>query len=171
MKNKKLNTKKIAIIIAVALLMGVVIFGIYKYYTMSKDNNSVSSNQPQASDKTLPDSTPVVDNSKPSEPTPTNSSNTALGLSVTGISQDSNYIYFGTIVEGTTKGECTLIASRKGQSNIETSSQITIITSYYSCGNLRLAKSQFGQKREWSYKITAKDGSNSVQKDGVFNVN
>ena len=171
MQNKKLNTKKIAIIVAVALLLGVVIFGIYKYFTMSKDNNSGSNNQPQVSDKTLPDSSPVVDNSKPSEPPSNASTNATLSLTVTGINQDSNYIYFGTIVEGASKGECNLVASRKGQSNIETSSQITIITSYYSCGNLRVAKSQFSQKGEWSYKIVAKDGSSSVQKDGVFNVN
>lgn len=171
MKNKKLNTKKIAIIVAVALLLGVVIFGIYKYYTMSNDNDSGSNNQPQVSDKTLPDATPVVDNSKPSEPASNVSSNTTLGLTITGINQDNNYIYFGTIVEGANKGECNLIASRKSQPNVETSSQITIVTSYYSCGNLRAAKSQFSQKGEWSYKIVAKDGSNSVQKDGVFNVN
>ena len=177
-KNSKSKTKIIITSATLAVLSVSLLLSVYIYLqSKNKSNQITQSDQRQNSDKKLPDSTPIYDKSDKNLPDSSRvienkntNNNVSMVVDITGITQDSSNLYISTIISGATEGSCLLKASKVNQPTIQVSENITIVTNYYSCGNLKIARSQFGQPGEWQYVLAVRAGSKTIDKGGSFNV-
>lgn len=75
-------------------------------------------------------------------------------INITNLSQDEQFVYVRTIIQGVNQGQCKLELSKKGQQNIERQAPIILTNSYYACEGFNISKLDIPAKGEWSIKLS-----------------
>ena len=166
MKNKKNIKSKYFTITAIILMLAAAVYLVF-YFTKPK---TATITTPATSKKY----TPVVQNTTPNDsrkasPTPsktisdapvasTNSSVFSVQINVVG--PNNGNIHIGTLVDGLTKGDCLLTASKPGQTDLNLgSSTIKSDVNNYGCGVFNVPTSTFTSSGTWTIKLTITTGT------------
>lgn len=83
-----------------------------------------------------------------------NSSSSAFSASMTANNNNGN-VHVGTVVNGTSSGDCVLTASQTGQQTMQLgSSKVSNEGTYYWCGVFNIPTSQFPNSGTWNLTLT-----------------
>ena len=149
MKNKKNIKSKYFTITAIILMLAAAVYLVF-YFTKPK---TATITTPATSKKY----TPVVQNTNPNDsrkasPTPSKTINV--------VGPNNGNIHIGTLVDGLTKGDCLLTASKPGQTDLNLgSSTIKSDVNNYGCGVFNVPTSTFTSSGTWTIKLTITTGT------------
>lgn len=136
---KKQNKYKIHLLVGLAVL--VLIFALGYLYTYSKN---LSLNKSQGSttraDEKFAQEQPKDTNSS-SEANAKQTEDSTKKVFLSNITADTQRVYFGNSLTGISTGECKLSISQNGINKKEVKGKVELITSYYSCSGMVVAKS------------------------------
>ncbi len=90
-------------------------------------------------------------------------------ISITNLSQDEQFVYIRTIIQGVSQGQCRLELTKVGQQTIERQAPIILTNSYYACEGFNISKLDIPAKGEWSIKLSVLDTNTESSK--TINVN
>ncbi|MDL2341615.1 MAG: hypothetical protein QFB87_00865 [Patescibacteria group bacterium] len=90
-------------------------------------------------------------------PTPTKQELVAT-ITRASVDSSSHEVYVGTLVTGSTTGDCAITASQVGQPDVIKKSSIRYTSNAYDCGTLQLSFDDFPNSGEWSIKLTVTSG-------------
>ena len=133
MKKRKTNTKKIVALIFIILALVAATTYFFWYKPLSDKRDRQDPPTVSESDKKREDGTPI---GRP-DPTP----NQQQAVTIDNIFSDSINIYTGTTLTGISSGVCRLQV-KQGDTIITKNGQVELLTSYYGCTNMRIAKSE-----------------------------
>lgn len=131
------------------------------YSPANSADNKTSEDQ---KDQSLPTPTPT---GKPDvTPAPTSS---AITAQITGANIQAGNVHVGTLVSGTTAGNCVLTAAKDGQSTVQLgSSNVRLNVNEYDCGVYNVPTSSFASSGMWRLTLTLTSGSDKVS--GTYDV-
>ena len=84
------------------------------------------------------------------------SSSSSFSVDITRVTVDNGtqHVQVGNVITGATSGGCTVIASKNGEPNITSTSQISLNVNTYTCGVFNMPFSQFPATGKWSITLT-----------------
>ena len=149
MRNK--NRKLIIIgIISIVIFISIGFFVWFKQTRNTSNGNTLQAIIPpsEKNDKQLPDG------SASSPPKP--NTNTGI-ISITGVTKDNSNYYFSIGLSGINKGDCILTVTQNSKS-ASVQGKVELVTSYYSCSNMKLPISSFSPGKANVNVIITVDG-------------
>ena len=166
MMNKKNIKCKYLTITAIILMLAAAVYLVF--YFIKPETATIIT--PATSKKY----TPVVQSTNPndsrkSSPTPSktisdtpiaNTDSSVFSVQINVVGPNSGNIHIGTLVDGLTKGDCLLTASKPGQTDLNLgSSTIQSDVNNYGCGVFNVPTSTFTSSGTWTIKLTITTGT------------
>lgn len=160
-------SKKIVIAIVLVLVLAGGAFALTrdsntgaKTESKTAADNTGSKNKQDDTSKKNEDGTPEV--------TPGSASPGEDGakVSIANLSQDDQFVYVRTVIQGTATGNCTLQFQKSGAPTVTKTAPIVPVTSYSACNGFNVPKSELASKGDWAFTVKI-DGSRAEAKGSI----
>ena len=136
---KKQNKYKIHLLSGLAVVVLILTLGYLYIYSKNLSLNESQKSTARADEKFTQEQPKDTKPSSEGSAKPIEDSTKKVFLS--NITADSQRVYFGNSLSGITTGECKLSVSQNGINKKEVKGRVELITSYYSCNSMVIAKS------------------------------
>lgn len=164
MQNKNKSNKKIALIIAGVIFLCLVAGGAWYYYNQYNKNNNPNQDNPITEADTNPSSNSSQDAGNANSSGGSSSQNVPGSVTITTLAQDQDGIVVGTLVNGVTKGTCTVVFEKSGSAIVQDTAPLGLQVSYYTCKGFNpVPISKFSTKGSYNTYVKVVDGTNEVR--------
>lgn len=170
MAKKLYKNKKVIIILTIVAVAAVGAAGyVWRNNHKSTPPSSYDTSKPENQESAV-DTKKDTDNAQRQNAT-TSGSSTAPGSvtpQITYFGQANDTVILDATVTGATSGTCT-VTFKNGGATVTKTSSVSLVTSYYACGEIQAPSSEFNPKGSWSANVTLNNGPASQPVEANIN--
>ena len=173
MAKKLYKNKKVIVILAIVAVAAVGAAGyVWRNNHKSTPPSSYDTSKPENQESAV-DPKKDTDNAQRQNAASNNSSSNSASASnvtpqITYFGQANGMVILDATVNGATSGTCS-VTFKNGGSTVTKTSSVSLVTSYYACGEIQAPSSEFNPKGSWSATVTLNNGPASPPVEANIN--
>lgn len=131
-----------------------------------QDSNASNSNKTGSNSTTLNNTSSAAQKGSTA---PTASQTNTISVKIVSLINNGSIVHVGTIIDGTTSGTCTLVATQ-GTQTVDLGTTPVESSNSTSCGAFNVPLSSFPAKGNWTMTVTVTSGNSSTSNSGTVTI-